>query len=264
MNVNINTSKCNGCLNCIKVCPVKVIELNDMKRAEVVRPDFCVHCAHCMSVCSNKAISADFPDSRLGREIASLNMPAAEQVKDLLLTRRSIRAYSKRKIGKDKIQEVLNLAAHAPTAHNDQDVKFIVTGPDRADELEKLAHNYYKGLKRRQIGIITREAGFKILLGAPVTIALYSKKSNRGNMNLSLWNCLIAAQNILIAAHGMGLGGCYNGLSLMAYRKDPEVRKFFNIPNDMEIYMFVELGYPEQSIKYLNIIERKEPDIIWK
>jgi len=215
-------------------------------------------------VCGNKAVSADFPDSRLGKIIENIDMPTAEQVKNLIFTRRSIRAYTKKKVERGKVLEILRLASHAPTAHNDQNVKFLVVESDKTDELEELAHNYYKSLDKDQIGIITREAGFKILLGAPIIIALYAEKSDEGDLNLSLWNCLIGAQNLLLAAHGMGLGGCYNGLLLLAHRKDPKIQEFFNLPENMEIYMFIVLGYPKPSIKYLNIIDRKEPDIIWK
>lgn len=264
ISVNINYSLCTGCLKCINVCPVKVLEINDKARAEVIRPDFCVHCAHCMSVCPEKAISADFTESMLGNSTENLNMPTFSQVENFMLTRRSIRAYSKKNVEREKIEKILRIGVQAPTAHNNQDVKFIVVEPDKADEVEEMAHNYFKGLEKDQIGIITREAEFKILLGAPVTIALYSENNNDGEMNLSLWNCLIEAQNILLAAHGMGLGGCYNGLLLYAYRNDKKLQEFFNVPKNMKIYMFVVLGYIKPSIKYLNIIDRKKPEIIWK
>ena len=264
MTIAINTELCNGCLKCIKVCPMKVLEINDKAKAESVRLDFCVHCAHCMCVCPVKAISAGFIDSKLGKSTKSLDLPTSEQIENFMLTRRSIRAYSEKSVDRETIKKILKIAVHAPTTHNDQNVKFIIVESDKSGELETLAHNYFIGLKEDQVGIITREAGFKILLGAPVTIALYANKSGEGDMNLVLWNSLIEAQNLLLAAHGMGLGGCYNGLLLFAYRNDHKLRKFFNLPEDKQIYMFVGLGYPNHTIKYRNIIIRKEPDITWK
>lgn len=264
MTIAIDSTLCIGCSRCINVCPVKVIELNDKAKAETVRLDFCVHCAHCMSVCPQKAISAGFTESILGKSTKNIDMPTSKQIENFMLTRRSIRAYSKKDVGRAQIEKILRVAVHAPTAHNDQNVKFIVVGSDKAVEIETLAHNYYISLKEDTIGIITREAGFKILLGAPITIALCADKSDEGDMNLSLWNCLIEAQNLLLAAHGMGLGGCYNGLLLNAYRNDTKLQKFFSLPENMKIYMFVVLGYPDTRIKYRNIIDRKKPDITWK
>jgi len=264
MAITIDSGLCTGCSNCINICPVKVIELNDKTRAQTVRPAFCVRCAHCMSVCPSNAISADFTDSVLGKSTKNIDMPTAIQVENFMLTRRSIRAYSKKDVDREIIEKILKIAAQAPTTSNVQNVKFIVVERDKSEQLETLAHNFYAGLKEDRIGIITREAGFKVLLGAPVTIALYADKSEDGDMSLPLWNCLIEAQNLLLAAHGMGLGGCYNGLLLYAYREDSKLQEFFNMPVDMKIYMFVELGYPETKIKYRNIIDRKKPDIIWR
>lgn len=261
--ININTSKCTGCKKCVRVCPHKVIEMNDISKAEAVRQDICIHCAHCMSVCPADAISADFTDSMLGRSIKDIDLPKNDQVENFMLTRRSIRVFSKKVVEKEKILKILQIAAHAPTTHNQQNVKFIVAGPERTDELEELAHDFYINQKEDLIGKLTREAGFKVLSGAPVTIALYADKSDEGDFNLALWNCLIAAQNLLMAAHGMGLGGCYNGLLLYAYSNDSKLQEFFKMPKDMKIYMFAELGYVDPAIKYRNIIIRKDPDVTW-
>jgi len=264
MAVTINSGLCTGCSNCINICPVKVIELNDKNRAQTVRPDFCVRCAHCMSVCPSSAISADFNDSVLGKSIKNIDLPTAGQVENLMMTRRSIRAYSKKAVDREIIEKILKIAVHAPTTSNVQNVKFIVVEKDKSEQLEALAHNYFIGLKKDRNGILTREAGFKVLLGAPITIALYADNSEDGDMSMPLWNCLIEAQNLLLAAHGMGLGGCYNGILLFAYREDPGLQEFFSVPENMKIYMFVGLGYPETKIKYRNIIERKKPDITWR
>jgi nitroreductase/NAD-dependent dihydropyrimidine dehydrogenase PreA subunit len=262
--ISIDSSLCIGCAKCTKVCPVKVLEINDKNKSEAVRQKFCIHCIQCMSVCSTSAITADFTESVLGRSTKGINMPTDEQVENLMLTRRSIRAYSDKTIEREKIERLLKIAAHAPRAHNWQNVKFIVVGPDKKDKLESLAHDYFITLLEDDIGIITREAGFKILLGAPFTIALYADKSDEGETNLSMWNCIIEAQSLLLAAHGMGLGGCYNGLLLYAYNNYPKLQEFFSIPEDKKIYMFVALGYPDPAIKYKNIIVRKDPDITWK
>jgi nitroreductase/NAD-dependent dihydropyrimidine dehydrogenase PreA subunit len=262
--ISIDSGLCIGCGKCTKVCPVKVLEINDKNKAEAVRQKFCIHCVHCMSVCSASAISADFTESLLGRSTKNIDLPTYEQVENFMLTRRSIRAYSGKIVEREKIEKILKVAAHAPRAHNWQNVKFIVAGPDKANEIETYAHDYFVTLPKDSIGIITREAGFKILLGAPVTIALYADKSEEGETNLSLWNCLVEAQNLLLAAHGMGLGGCYNGLLLYAYNNYPKLQEFFIIPENKKIYMFVVMGYPDPAIKYKNIIVRKDPDVIWK
>ena len=54
--VKINEEKCDGCGNCIEVCPFGVFELKNGK-VVVAHPEKCVKCGACMSACPNNAIS---------------------------------------------------------------------------------------------------------------------------------------------------------------------------------------------------------------
>ena len=138
MRINIDSSLCNGCLNCISVCPHRVLEIDNNKKAAVARNEICIECAHCFSVCAQKAISMDFPYSKPGKSTAGLDMPTPEQVENLILTRRSIKAYSKKEVEKERIEKILRLAAHSATTHNNQDVKYVVVGPDKANEVDEI------------------------------------------------------------------------------------------------------------------------------
>ncbi len=53
--VKINKEKCNGCGNCVEVCPFGVLEIKNSK-AVVKHPEKCRKCGACVSACSNNAI----------------------------------------------------------------------------------------------------------------------------------------------------------------------------------------------------------------
>ena len=53
--VSILTRKCIGCLNCVRTCPQKVLEMVNFKSA-VVHPECCIACGECCSVCPPGAI----------------------------------------------------------------------------------------------------------------------------------------------------------------------------------------------------------------
>ena len=54
MAVKIDTLKCIGCGACTFVCPVEVLEVEDMKcRAR----DGCISCGKCVAACSWEAIT---------------------------------------------------------------------------------------------------------------------------------------------------------------------------------------------------------------
>jgi len=56
--VKINRDKCDGCGNCIEVCPFGVLEIRNGE-AIVVAPEKCKNCGACMYACPNKAIKTD-------------------------------------------------------------------------------------------------------------------------------------------------------------------------------------------------------------
>ncbi len=56
MVIKIDHKLCDGNGECIKICPVNVIELKN-KKCTVVRPKDCIDCGACVSVCPNEAIS---------------------------------------------------------------------------------------------------------------------------------------------------------------------------------------------------------------
>ena len=54
MAVQIDIEKCTGCGNCIEICPVDAITLENEKAK--VNKDECVECGQCEDECSNGAI----------------------------------------------------------------------------------------------------------------------------------------------------------------------------------------------------------------
>jgi ferredoxin len=54
MAVNIDKSKCTGCGDCVDVCPVEALSVQNGK-AEV--NDECIDCGVCVNTCSSEAIS---------------------------------------------------------------------------------------------------------------------------------------------------------------------------------------------------------------
>ncbi|MBA7672054.1 Ferredoxin-2 [subsurface metagenome] len=53
----VDKDKCDGCGECVDVCPVDVIELQSEKA--VINNDECIDCGVCVEICPNQAISLD-------------------------------------------------------------------------------------------------------------------------------------------------------------------------------------------------------------
>jgi NAD-dependent dihydropyrimidine dehydrogenase PreA subunit len=55
-NVKIDLNKCNGCAECVDVCPVDVFELIDGK-AQAINMARCLGCESCVEVCTRSAVT---------------------------------------------------------------------------------------------------------------------------------------------------------------------------------------------------------------
>jgi len=54
--VVVDTEKCEGCEECIEVCPVDVFEMEDDKSVPV-NAEECLGCESCIEVCEQDAIT---------------------------------------------------------------------------------------------------------------------------------------------------------------------------------------------------------------
>ena len=70
-------------------------------------------------------------------------------------------------------------------------------------------------------------------------------------------DAILAAGNILLTAHTMGLGSCMIGFAREAMKNDPSIAKKMNIPDHEKIYAVIALGYSNE--KYQSITGRKKP-----
>ncbi len=56
--VTIDDDKCEGCEECVDVCPVEVFEMVDEK-SSAVNADECLGCESCVEVCEPSAITIE-------------------------------------------------------------------------------------------------------------------------------------------------------------------------------------------------------------
>ncbi|MBW1693330.1 MAG: 4Fe-4S binding protein [Deltaproteobacteria bacterium] len=56
--VNVDSEKCEGCEECVDICPVEVFEMEDDKSVPV-NADECLGCESCVEVCEPGAITIE-------------------------------------------------------------------------------------------------------------------------------------------------------------------------------------------------------------
>jgi NAD-dependent dihydropyrimidine dehydrogenase PreA subunit len=56
--LTLHRDKCNGCRDCVEVCPLGVWEMGADKRSVLAHPDDCTACRACITQCPEEAIEA--------------------------------------------------------------------------------------------------------------------------------------------------------------------------------------------------------------
>ncbi len=122
---------------------------------------------------------------------------SSEVVINNILQRTSVRSYEDRPVEKEKIEKMLRAAMAAPTAMNKQPWHFVVV--DQRNVLDALAgaNPYAKMLKKAPLAIVVCGNTDKMIEG--------------GGRDFWIQDASAATENMLLAAHAMGLGAVWTG-----------------------------------------------------
>jgi nitroreductase len=185
------------------------------------------------------------------------------KLKDAIYTRRSVRDYAGRDVDKATVMALLRAAVQAPSAVNQQPWTFIVI-QDRSllksysDKTKQLyAANVGHDSLAANVKKIISDPAFNIFHNAGTLIVICAKSIGQH----SDWDCCFAAQNLMLAAHAMGLATCPIGFA-WPLMDDPEVRRELQIPSDCVPVLPIVVGYPTNPAAPVN---KRDPEILcWK
>ena len=147
---------------------------------------------------------------------------------EAILTRRSIRRFSKEKVPDEMIDRILEAGMYAPSAGNEQAWQFIVV--KEKDTLQKISelHPYAQ---------MAREASHAIVVCGDL-----SKERYKG---FFVQDCSAATQNILLAAHSLGIGAVW--CAIYPRDKSDEFAKLFKLPENIVPFSLVPIGFPAEK-----------------
>lgn len=148
---------------------------------------------------------------------------------EAILSRRSIRKYTKEPIPEKVLKEILEAAMSAPSAGNEQPWHFIVIH-DREilDEIPKI-HPYSQSLK-----------------SASVAILVCGDLELEQHKDFWIQDCSAATENILVAVCAKGLGAVWLGVYPRAERVSG-IRKLLSIPDHVIPLAVIPIGYPAEE-----------------
>ncbi|MBI4651274.1 nitroreductase family protein [Candidatus Desantisbacteria bacterium] len=144
------------------------------------------------------------------------------ETQQALITRRSIRQYTKHPIPLEVIKKIIDAARLAPTANNVQPWEFVVI------------------TNQKQLGNIADITDYgKHIARASACIAVFCKDSK-----YYLEDGTAATQNILISAWAEGIGSCWVAGDKKTYCQ--KIKQLLEVPEDYKLISLIPLGYPEK------------------
>jgi len=278
--IEIDRELCNGCGSCVTVCPTGTIALIEGKAA--VTGGESISCGHCEAVCPQEAIRVTAIDEEMSRyktfttekQWLPPGRSSTSVLVQLMASRRSCRCFTDQPVDRAMLEDLMKIGITAPSGTNSQSWTFTILPTRKAvtslarhiasyfgklnttaektmlrlflkligkGELDAYYHGYYRKVKEA-LEEWHGSGKDRLFHGSTAAILVGSKPG----ASCPAEDALLATQNILLAAHSMGLGSCLIGYAVAAMKKDPSIQQSIGIPSEEEIHAVIALGYPDE------------------
>jgi len=268
----IEGGTCFGCSNCVAVCKEGAITQNGFYN--VSRGLFKTMLLH--------------PEDGYPNPPAVDGIEGMTPVEEVIYNRRSNRLFKKDPVPDALLRRVIEAGRFAPSAGNNQPWAFLVIN-DRSEMDSLIPHvdPLYKiltwsyGLGRKNLlmrawwslasavmpqltdqrAVVGARKAIRpkdVFLGAPSLIVILGDKRGISNMDL---DCGICGQNMVLAAHSLGLMTCYLSFLIAACDYNPLLKRKLGIKWPYKPICAMVLGFPRAQTD--GIVKREQPRITW-
>jgi nitroreductase len=161
---------------------------------------------------------------------------------DLMMRRRSVRVFEDQDIPESIIEQLLDVANHAPSGGNIQPLSIILVGSlEGRKKLAELAGGQ-PWVKNAPLSMIFCLDFYRIKKWAEMCQTDFRGEKALNHFLIAYADLMVAAQNVVILAENFGLGSVYIG---SIQHEIDETRKFFEIPEYVLPMMVLSIGYPK-------------------
>ena len=156
-----------------------------------------------------------------------------------ILTRRSVRKFDPRPVSRETVEQIVALAAYAPSWKNTQISRYIAIEDPAVRET--IAAEY----------CLPGANNPAIIRGCPLLVAQTFVKARSGyerdgayttdrEDGWQYYDCGIAAQTFCLAAHDLGLGTV-----IMGVFDRKRLQEYLQVPEDQELMALIAVGFPD-------------------
>lgn len=182
-------------------------------------------------------------------------------ISETIFGRRSVRDYTAKMVDEPAIRRLIDAAVHAPSAVNQQPWTFTVVRDQRLlDRISRDAKSHMlatlpSDATSGHFRSMLEDPGFQIFYHAPVLILI----SGIAQGPWIVEDCAMAAENLMLAAHAVGLGTCWIGFA-QSFLNTQDGKTALGLPATWVPVAPLIVGHPRAAAAP---VPRKEPEIRW-
>ncbi len=170
------------------------------------------------------------------------DIDTASVVNDLMMTRRSIRAYKDSVISREILNEILKYGINAPNGQNLQSYEIrVIDSPALIDSITQAVVKDNPKIAERD--------GFKnIFVNAPCVVCIACDTQ----YDMAQIDCGLLGENIILAAWAKGIGSCCLGSSARWILDSPSAKPYLDrmaFSKGYKLLYCIALGYPAETPK---------------
>lgn len=170
------------------------------------------------------------------------DIDTASVVNDLMMSRRSIRAYKDSVISRETLNEILKYGINAPNGQNLQSYELrVIDSPALIDSITQAVVNDNPKIAERD--------GFKnIFVNAPCVVCIACDTQ----YDMAQIDCGLLGENIILAAWAKGIGSCCLGSSARWIQDSPSAKPYLDrmaFSKGYKLIYCIALGYPAETPK---------------
>lgn len=183
-----------------------------------------------------------------------------KDVLEAIKSRRSVRIFKKQQVERSVLEKLIEHAACAPTAGNRQDWFFtICINSEVIKQIAAMSQAAWKKLEIGQSGLSSSLASYGTAASsfenAPALIVVSCRAAGAMERQFfgdsaeavfgGIASAAMAAQNLILAAHALGLGACVMTAPLIA---EEEIKTLLELPKRNRMVCVVAAGHPTEDL----------------
>ena len=165
---------------------------------------------------------------------------AENAVIEAIMSRRSIRVYKDTPVEREKLQRIAECGVNAPNAMNAQNWNVLII--DSKEYIDGVTEIY----KAANPEAVQRDPNFKNMFrNAPAVIAVAAPQGGFSSID-----CGLLGENIMLAAHSLGLGTCCLGGPVRFLSSNADAKPYLDrlkLDDGYELLYLIAVGYPDEA-----------------